>query len=303
MLKKILRYSVFIGLLSLLYNFVQAQQLLLTDTIATTTKAALLEVKASKQGLLLPRIQDTAVAPLNTSPDGMLIYHVPSKSLLIRRNGAWAPVKDSASLSGNNWLQTGNAGTDTITKFLGTTDAKGLVIRTGNTQRITVSSTGNVGVGTNTPGTTLHVKSVAANQSGIRIENLTSASPVTTGAGALGVDASGNVVRAAPQPLFYNGAGAVSNQVKIWADSITTNTSGVGVANISSAGFTKILSIQLQGRGGASSLDTPLPFVLSYSLTTVNITTYTGTGLLLGAINSLVQATSSFKIFVVVTGY
>jgi len=55
-----------------------------------------------------------------------------------------------------DWHLTGNAGT-TSTSFLGTTDAKGLTIKTNNSKRITITSGGKVGIGTATPGYKLDV--------------------------------------------------------------------------------------------------------------------------------------------------
>ena len=53
--------------------------------------------------------------------------------------------------SQNAWSLTGNAGTNPTTNFIGTTDAQDWVIKTNNTERIRVSSAGNIGIGTSTP--------------------------------------------------------------------------------------------------------------------------------------------------------
>jgi hypothetical protein len=45
------------------------------------------------------------------------------------------------------WSLTGNAGTNPVTNFIGTTDAQDWVIKTNNTERMRVNSTGNVGIG------------------------------------------------------------------------------------------------------------------------------------------------------------
>ncbi len=46
------------------------------------------------------------------------------------------------------WSLTGNAGTTVTTNFVGTTDAKGLVFRTNNVERMRLTSNGNLGLGT-----------------------------------------------------------------------------------------------------------------------------------------------------------
>lgn len=55
------------------------------------------------------------------------------------------------------------------------------------------SPAGNIGIGTAAPATTLEIKSAAANTSGVRITNLNTSTPASTGA-ALGVNGSGDVV-------------------------------------------------------------------------------------------------------------
>ncbi|MBK8847979.1 MAG: hypothetical protein IPO27_16195 [Bacteroidetes bacterium] len=55
------------------------------------------------------------------------------------------------------WSLTGNAGTDTINNFIGTTDSRALKFRTSNTQRMVISNQGRVGIGTNSPATLLDI--------------------------------------------------------------------------------------------------------------------------------------------------
>ncbi len=69
---------------------------------------------------------------------------------------AW--VDPATYLSGSFWALTGNAATNPATNFLGTTDAQPLVIRTNATEAMRVLSTGQVGIGTATPGELLEVE-------------------------------------------------------------------------------------------------------------------------------------------------
>ncbi len=59
------------------------------------------------------------------------------------------------TLSG--WSTTGNSGTTAGTNFVGTTDAQSLVLKANNTEGMRMLTSGYVGVGTTTPGTTLEV--------------------------------------------------------------------------------------------------------------------------------------------------
>jgi len=76
---------------------VKAQQLKLGAAPNQLEKSALLELNSDKQGLLLPRVNNFNLAPLNTAPDGMLIYNVPDRLLYIRKNGIWRKLIDETN--------------------------------------------------------------------------------------------------------------------------------------------------------------------------------------------------------------
>lgn len=63
----------------------------------------------------------------------------------------------TGSSTQSNWTLLGNAGTVAATNFIGTTDAIDFRIRTNNTDKVTVLSGGNVGIGTTAPSQKLHV--------------------------------------------------------------------------------------------------------------------------------------------------
>jgi hypothetical protein len=54
-------------------------------------------------------------------------------------------------LKAQDWQLTGNSGTSASTNFLGTIDNKALVLRTDNIQRLRITASGNVGIGTTSP--------------------------------------------------------------------------------------------------------------------------------------------------------
>lgn len=58
-----------------------------------------------------------------------------------------------------NWKLTGNAGIDTAHNFLGTTDAKTLIFKTKNLERMRIQPGGKIGMGTKTPSAKLNVVS------------------------------------------------------------------------------------------------------------------------------------------------
>lgn len=58
---------------------------------------------------------------------------------------------------GTHWTITGNAGTTPAINFIGTTDPVDWVVKTNNTEKVRVLSNGNVGIGTISPLTKLHI--------------------------------------------------------------------------------------------------------------------------------------------------
>lgn len=63
--------------------------------------------------------------------------------------------------SGSGWSDTGNSGTTAGTNFIGTTDAVSFVVKTNNTERARVLSTGNVGIGLSSPAFKLDIGGTA----------------------------------------------------------------------------------------------------------------------------------------------
>ena len=63
----------------------------------------------------------------------------------------------SNELDPKSWLLLGNASTTPGTNFIGTTDAQDVVFKTNNTEKMRITSGGNIGIGTTNPGSNLEV--------------------------------------------------------------------------------------------------------------------------------------------------
>lgn len=104
---------------------------------------------------------------------------------------------------------------------------------TTNTQNIYQS--GNVGVGTPTPGNRLEVNSGTAGSSGLRFTQLNNASPGTANTAPLGVNAAGDVVVAATSQYFHangnNGNFAVPDAGIIYTDYNTPVSNGITITS------------------------------------------------------------------------
>ena len=80
-----------------LTKMASAQQLVLGNSPSNMNKSAVLELNADRQGLLLPRITDTVAINSLNPPDGMVVYFVPAKCLLVRTSGYWTPLAPATS--------------------------------------------------------------------------------------------------------------------------------------------------------------------------------------------------------------
>ncbi|MEN9441706.1 MAG: hypothetical protein RLZ33_1783 [Bacteroidota bacterium] len=128
---------------------------------ATPSSSAKLEISSTNSGLLIPRVAlaaTNAAGPITAPATSLLVYNTATSGVSPNNvtpgyyfwtGSAWSRLLNTAS---SDWTLTGNAGTVAGTNFIGTTDAVDFVTRTNNAERIRVTSAGNVGIGTPTPG-------------------------------------------------------------------------------------------------------------------------------------------------------
>ncbi|MFP3597486.1 hypothetical protein [Chryseobacterium sp. SIMBA_029] len=89
---------------------------------------------------------------------------------------------------------------------LGTMNTAPLTLKTNDIEKVTLLSNGNIGIGIAAPNTKFEIASGIANVSGLRLTNLTSATPIGTGQ-SIGVDSAGNIITVAnPTPASINTA-------------------------------------------------------------------------------------------------
>lgn len=121
-----------------------SQQLRLGKTPLSLQKSAILELESDNQGLLLPRITDTTLINSLIPPDGMVIFHQPSQQLMIRSNGSWRAL-GTPDLS-NFWTLTGNAGINSSTNFIGTTDDKQVILKSNSSSYLELGRRATLGL-------------------------------------------------------------------------------------------------------------------------------------------------------------
>lgn len=180
------------------------------------------------KGMVMPRIKLTSMNTLvdinggtgkETEHTGLTVYNLSTTNgfepgIYIWDGTKWMVTKASASTSDDSWSLDGNAGTTTGTNFLGTTDLQGLAFKTNNAERIRITSTGNVGIGTTTPSAALHING----------DMKLATAPAYTGADVMVRNSDGSIGVAAPE--------APINKVMYAQSSTAQNISSTDLNNL-----------------------------------------------------------------------
>lgn len=121
--------------------------------------------------------------------------------------GSWTRLDGGTS----GWGLTGNAGTTNGTNYCGTIDAVDFSLGTSGTRRLTIQSTGNVGIGTNSPGFKLDIVVPASTTPGDSMfgQELTDGTRfMRLYPGTLGAQSWNNITKNFDNAIIYNAGGA-----------------------------------------------------------------------------------------------
>lgn len=112
--------------------------------INTTTPdpSSLLDVTSTTKGVLLPRMTTGQRNAISTPATGLLVYDNQLNKFIGFDGTAWT----QNVFGGTKWATSGNAGTNSATDFLGTTDNTPLSFRTNGAQAMTITADGQVRV-------------------------------------------------------------------------------------------------------------------------------------------------------------
>ena len=139
--------------------------------IGTTTPdpSAALDITATGKGLLIPRMDSVTRTAISTPPDGLMVFQNDGrKGFWYAMGGAWLYIPDKTK-SGDN------LGNHTATQNLNL--AGNQLVGNGGTAGLAIGSTGNVGIGTTSPGQKLDVAGSATVSGSSTVGGLLTAAP------------------------------------------------------------------------------------------------------------------------------
>ena len=117
-----------------LHQTAVSQSLSVNTDGSTAHPSALLDVKSTAKGVLVPRMSKANKNAIAAPATGLLIFQDTPDSIGFHYfdGTRWVMLDTASSNSGLGWLITGNAGTDSAINFLGTLDNKPLMLRQNN---------------------------------------------------------------------------------------------------------------------------------------------------------------------------
>ncbi|WP_158085106.1 tail fiber domain-containing protein [Niastella vici] len=206
-------------------NAATAQSVAINTDGSAADATAILDVKSTSKGMLIPRMTTAQRTGIATPATGLLVFDTDTNAFWYYNGTGWTKL----DMAGNNWSTTGNSGTTIGTNFIGTTDDIPFTVKVNNQVAGYVSSTvnpgrnntswGYLGLGQNTTGR----KNVAIGSQAL-MANTTGQNNTALGYQALMSVTTGNGNTAfGSQALFYN---LSAGNTAIGVQSLFTNTNG-----------------------------------------------------------------------------
>lgn len=130
-----------------------AQSLAVNSDGSTANASALLDVKSTTKGILVPRMSRTERNAIASPATGLMIFQSGPDSVGFHYfdGTRWTWILSNANADSTAWRTGGNSGTNPANHFLGTSDNVPLVIKTNNAEKLRLTTNGEFGFGTATP--------------------------------------------------------------------------------------------------------------------------------------------------------
>lgn len=190
----------------LLFFGINAQNIGMNATGASADPSAMLDISSTTSGLLIPRMTTAQRVAISSPATSLIVFDITLNGFYFFNGLTWQPITSSTT----GWDILGNTGTNATTNFIGTTDAVDFVTRTANTERMRITSTGNVGIGNASPNAPLQFANVVGNRKIVLFEAANNDHQF------LGLGLNGSVLRyqvdqTSANHVFYAGAGAAAS--------------------------------------------------------------------------------------------
>jgi len=118
-------------------SFSQSVAINTDGSVANTS--AILDLKSSAKGLLIPRMNSTQRSGISSPAIGLLVFDTDSNSFWFFDGSAWTEI----SIGGKGWSLKGNSGTDTSINAIGTNDNMPLIFKMKNIRSGIIDSNSN----------------------------------------------------------------------------------------------------------------------------------------------------------------
>ena len=120
-----------------------AQSLSINTDGSTANASAMLDIKSTIKGMLIPRMDKSNKNAISSPAAGLLVYQISPDSIGFHYydGSSWIWLLGSSALNSQAWKINGNSATNPSTNFLGTTDNKSLVLKVNNISAGILSAT------------------------------------------------------------------------------------------------------------------------------------------------------------------
>ncbi|HEY8897609.1 MAG TPA: tail fiber domain-containing protein [Niastella sp.] len=125
-------------------NAASAQSVAINTDGSTADASAILDVKSTSKGMLIPRMTTAQRTGIATPATGLLVFDTDTNAFWYYTGSAWTKLDISS------WSTTGNSGTASGTNFIGTTDDVPFTVKVNNVVAGYVASTTNPANSNNT---------------------------------------------------------------------------------------------------------------------------------------------------------
>src|SRR5882724_6025192 len=120
-----------------------AQNVAINNDASLPNASAMLDIKSTTRGVLVPRMTSAQRTAIVSPLKGLLVFDNDTNGFWFYNGSSWT----SLSNAGSGWSVSGNNNTDTSVNFVGTTDAKPLILKVNNQRAGVIGFTGNLFLG------------------------------------------------------------------------------------------------------------------------------------------------------------